>query len=528
MKVPSNVPALPKRHEIVELFRQRIQAGCRTKLKRSERQTLAKLFLDRLIQMAADETDSCDAIQRLCLDEIRLLEEGYPKNSLQSSYLPEYIKLLKDAIATRTLPLTARNSYPEKANDNGASCRHYALDFLSYNGQTQPLLAALEADTPPSADAPSRFNQEQYLALVHELFLSHDPIELIVGIVAATGRPSHEVLAFRQLGTTASGDFNRLTLQDDPYRLCFSASGETSSILTILPAADVLAAINKLRGHDLAALEASSLEDALEEPVHRLFESIRGITPALGTLRNLYDVIAREASFLEDSVPEEADNGAAQELASEGAGTAELPEKMSPDRTATLIATLQNTTKRQAQTIVTLTEVINRLHEELAVARRGQSEADAYRLKLENIHSVLNTAVQDGLLNARSRRKRQGRPSTTGPSMAYQRAVRVWKLTQQWNRERDYKSDAAIQLSKSLLTRHFGVHVKAINCFWDDFEAEIAVENQRLGLKHADIHFNKGEKQDIFVAHVKPILEQEGFSANAVVKPPRSCHSDQG
>ena len=95
--------------------------------------------------------------------------------------------------------------------------------------------------------------------------------------------------------------------------------------------------------------------------------------------------------------------------------------------------------------------------------------------------------------------------------MVYRRAVRTWKLTQDWNREHEYRPEAAIQLSKSLLTRSFGIHAKAIQHFWRDYSAEIQTENERLGLNDVDNHFNKGDKLEVYITHVKPMLEQEGF-----------------
>ncbi|MEM0981129.1 MAG: hypothetical protein AAGH78_12755, partial [Cyanobacteria bacterium P01_H01_bin.58] len=59
-------PSLIRRKEIVQLFRQRIQDRRRTKLKKSERETLALTLRDQLIYLAQAETDTPQAIQKLC------------------------------------------------------------------------------------------------------------------------------------------------------------------------------------------------------------------------------------------------------------------------------------------------------------------------------------------------------------------------------------------------------------------------------------------------------------------------------
>lgn len=524
MKVSQDSALLTERQDIVDLFRQRIAAGNRTKLERRERQALAKIFRDRLIQMAADRTDNCEAIERLCLDEIRLLEEGYPKNTLQSSYLPEYIKLLKEAIATGALLLTEQNSCQEQANGNGPVRRHYALDYLSYKGQARRqwnnLIVDVDEEPSVSAVPPPLLSEDKCLAIIQNLFLSSDPMALIVGIAVATGRHPYKVLTLGQLATTPDGDFNQLNLQDHAYRLRCSASGSGKShdILTIAPAVDVLAAIHKLRSYDLMGIE----ESALAVQVHHLFAKVSEIKLASGTetialLQASYGEIVKTWEESPDHQPPPLGERA-QEPSADCPETAESVLTTSDLRA--LITTLQSTTKQQAQTIARLTGDLSRLHKELDVAKRAQSNAEAYRSKLEMIYSVFN----DGLLSSGSRRKCQGQRLAGQPLTVFHRAIRIWELTQQWNREKSYTREAAIQLSKSLLTRRFGIHAKAIEQFWEHFSAEISAENERLGIVPGDIHFNRGAKQDKYIAHVKLILEQEGFYSN----PPRSFHGDQG
>ncbi|MEL7314615.1 MAG: protelomerase family protein, partial [Cyanobacteria bacterium J06559_3] len=121
-------PDTSDRDSIVQRFRHRIENRRYTKLNKAERQALAVLLSDRLIQLAEAGTDTPEAIQALCQAEIALLEEGYPQKTLKSSYLPEYAQRLKAAIASGVLPLTEQNSYREEDETR----RHYALDFLAY------------------------------------------------------------------------------------------------------------------------------------------------------------------------------------------------------------------------------------------------------------------------------------------------------------------------------------------------------------------------------------------------------------
>lgn len=600
-------PSLIRRKEIVQLFRQRIQDRRRTKLKKSERETLALTLRDQLIYLAQAETDTPQAIQKLCQNEINLLEEGYPKGTLKSSYLPEYIRLLKAAITSGALPLTEQNSY----RDDDGTQRHYALDFLAYALPTHLHLKQEDRATP--AEPPTLVELVQYLAAVQELITANEPAQLIAGIAAATGRAYLEVLGFSYFGTTEEGHFNRITLQEHPYLLRFSSSHKESSgglnILSILPAVDILAAINKLRSEGaIAELEGKSFEapetqTLIKQVEHVLYRflgqtgtiSLLPETDLISHLRELYLALAvhyfspqqGEHLFLQrylghaistdsryllthnqtplttrgvmipsqgqlpmhddesTALPEDpvADESAqAQERIAERAG-------QEPGLMASLLAVL----KQQSETIARLSETIAHLRADLATVLQGQlsgsanhstlqtlenslsesrteqarlhSLAEDYRTRwqetlqrLAQIHSVASPemAVEPPSLpthpTTRKKKEKPGRPpADPQQSIVYHRAVRIWALTQQWNRDNDYAPETSIQLSKSLLTRRFGIHAKAIQHFWSNHEAEIEAENERLGLDDGDIHFNKGEKLETYITHVKPILEKEGF-----------------
>ncbi len=652
-------PDLDDRDSIVQRFRHRIQNRQYTKLNKAERQALTVILSDRLIQMAAAGTDTLEAIQTLCQDEIALLEEGYPRKTLKSSYLPQYVQLLKAAIASGVLPLTELNSYQQEDNTR----RHYALDFLSYTVPAPQHMAAptIEIETPPTK-TPVPVELEAYLIAVQDLIASNEPAELIAGIAAATGRDYTEVLSFSYFGATEDGHFNRITLQEDPYLLRFSSSGteppNDDDILTILPATDVLAAINKLWGEaDVVALEGKPFEAAETQTLITQVDQVAylalgqsGIVAtfpeidSISALQDLYLTIAiayfcpqpgeslfwqrymshlssdqwspryllthnqtplasrgvlipsqgqlpMHSSETEPPTLPEAPTEDEQPQAFDGESTQATVQRASPatrpvatshpppslegrQRDQALIESLLAVVKQQSQTIATLSETIAHLRADLVTARHGhppgrpfdqaplqalehalqeaqaeqarlQSLAEDYHAKwreasqrLTQIYSVASPSEQAETSpdstpeptqqsptkttsrkkkrttrkKATPRREKPGRPpADPKQSIVYRRAVRVWELTQQWNHDHEYESDTAIQISKSLLTRSFGVHAKAIRHFWDDFAAAIQAENERLGIDEGAIHFNKGDKLEVYINHVKPMLEQEGF-----------------
>ncbi|MGF1522660.1 MAG: protelomerase family protein [Leptolyngbyaceae cyanobacterium] len=661
----SQSPDLARRDDIIQAFRQRIQGQRRTKLNLDERQTLALILRDRLIHLAAAGTDTPEAIQTLCQEEINLLAEGYPRNTLKSSYLPEYTRLLKDAIARGALPLTEQNSY----QGNHEARRHYALDFLTYSltaqHHRQSSTLKRENGTSP-AEPPVSVELDRYLTACQALIASNEPAELIAGITATTGRAYAEVLAFSYFGTTEAGGFNRITLQEHPYLLRFAASGQEipsdTDILAILPAVDILAALNKLRGQTAIAelegkpFEAPETQVLITQIDHAVYVSFGKTdivstlpkTASLYPLRELYGTIAvhffcpqsGEHQFLhrylghlvsedeqvedwtadrfsryrltrnqiplttrgvtlsstgqlpmypdaepstprkelsaDDEIAQELDALSLEELAGvtddvESAGTSPTKAPDPQPNTAhsqpdqALIESLLGIVKQQSQTITILSETIAHLRADLATALQGQPTHPAnhstiqtleqslaaaraeqerlhalsenYRAKwretsqrLTQIHTVASlpapSDIQEGnpllaatepppppiIQSATQKQRGPGRPAADPQqSIVYRRAIRTWELTQHWNREHDYRPDTAIQLSKSLLTRSFGIHAKAIKQFWTDFATDIQAENQQLGLNDGDIHFNKGEKLERYVNHVKTILEKEGF-----------------
>lgn len=417
------------RDEIVQGFRRRIDEGRRTKLSVEERLALAEIWRERLIEMAQMGTDTYDTIQALCLAEIRLLEEGYPSNTLKASYLPEYTKLLKQAITSGALPLTKQNSYEKEGE-----LRHYAFDFLVYDIQTQRAVkssvAASEIPvTPPTVSV----DLDRYIEALQELMASQDAIDLIAGIAAATGRQYIDVVSLAQFGVTEAGDFNRVCLQEHPYLLKFqpATTQVVQDIVTLLPAVDILAAINKLRGQEaIVALErngqgaeaqavVAALVERIKRRIHQLLNET-GIASSLATkivaidvLRELYGIVSihffclpsQEGQFLKhycEPVAGRALNSSftlsrnGSPLAEQGVKTPSsgLLPQMRPGREwnsteetfpmsreevsahkgadsyGEVLEKLQMLAKEQSQTIKILSEVIVHLREDLAAVLR--------------------------------------------------------------------------------------------------------------------------------------------------------------
>ena len=643
------------RPEIIEVFRKRIDQGQRTKLSRDERGILALILCDQLIQMAHDGIDTPEAIRKLCLNEIRLLEEGYPQSSLNSNYLPEYTRIIKAAIADERLPLNEQNSYDQEwikrdGSRSGVERRHYALDFLTYDLRTQRELRNVTTERNNiRQDNLAPVELDEYIDTIETLLTSDDPIELIIAIAAVTGRRHTEVVS---LGQFEAGQGTHLNLQGHPYLLRFAGQQKKAEpivydILTLVPAVDVLEAINRLREQpELIELAGKPYDDPdikamvarVDRKVHTLLGKtnivplVEGFqTVSIHRLRGLYGAIAihyfcpqhqREHRFLQhylghvldgeilpnsratdhyfhynlvregkvlsargvkipsaglfptmqdNFIPPEEEPPTPIEDEIEAAQPTEdepipqhHPEPDTEDidtMDRALVETLQTIAKQQSQTIETQAETIAQLQqqqqdllaqthapavsyeqpepqpshtqiialeqtithqkERIVVLERALKDAIAQKREVQqqlaqirsvfNLPSEANGSPSSELQNAPKVERHQspGRPpENPEKSVTYRRAVRTWELTQQWNRE---QPDKAIQLSKSLLTREFGIHAKAIKTFFDKHITEIEAENKRLGIEDGDIQFNKGDKLDDYFDFVKPILKQENL-----------------
>jgi hypothetical protein len=286
------------RAEIVAAMEQRIEKGDRTKLTKKELEELIAILVAQLVEMNALGTDTKAAIDRLCAAEQALLERAYPRSSINSVYFPRYTKAIKAAIEAGRISLNGKNSYPRrwtKRNplpgepSSGSEARHYALDGFTYPIEVQ---AQLRAATTQNANARQDDRQpvdlDAYLGKINLLLASNDPIDLIIAIAAVTGRRHTEVVSLGQLQPQV-GEMAQLIPQGHPYLLRFTGQQKAAKpaydLLTLVPAQDVLLAVEKLRATaDIHDLDGVSSDDPRMEALNarvnrRVVKVLDGVLP---------------------------------------------------------------------------------------------------------------------------------------------------------------------------------------------------------------------------------------------------------
>lgn len=278
------------RQDILVDYRDRIQAGKRTKLTSDERQTLINWFIESL-KAIDNEAD----IQALCKAEIALLEEGYPKSTIGSDILAKYRHAINMAINDGDLPLTDKNSHrytyhKHNTGEQAEAHEHYALTYLKYDQQTYKALRnQTTAINNERQDNLQPVPLHRYLNEIQKLIQTKDKhrleYKLAIAIVGATGRRHTEVLT--------KGNF---TLTNHPYLLHFEGQqkkkeGEPTSfdILTILPATQViqaiiqfrkLPAVAKLQNLSSQSNEVKGFNVQVNRMVQKLFQET-GIVPVI-------------------------------------------------------------------------------------------------------------------------------------------------------------------------------------------------------------------------------------------------------
>lgn len=291
------------REEIIARYRDRITTGERTKLSLLESDRLIETFVEQLQGLTTQ-----DEIKALCEAEITLLEEGYPKPTIGKDRLRYYRAAIKAAMAEGKLPMTDETSrrYTYVKRETGETEEahdHRSLDFLKYDQATYGEIAGHSAQrNNQKQDSLKPVNPDVYLAKAVELLRSDDPFELAVGIAATTGRRFSEVI-----------DKGTIVATDHPNWVSFSGQLKKKSeansymIPCLVPAADVLAAIERFRNHSRIVGVAgktttqinNSLADSVKRAVSRHFEKT-GIVPVLEnearvTMHNLRGVYAQIA-----------------------------------------------------------------------------------------------------------------------------------------------------------------------------------------------------------------------------------------
>ena len=283
------------RPEIADRFRSRIEKGERTRLTRDERDTLALILVDKLIALNEQGKDTKKAIERVCTAERALLEEGFPQTSINSTYLSTYTRLVKEAIESKRLKLTDRNSFSKDwtkrdGSGSGTAQVHYALKFLTYDLATQSQLrSATTAANNKRQDDLKPVRVHEYLMKVKELLSSNDAELLTIAIGALTGRRFTEIVS---VGT--------FTKTDHPYLIHFEGQQKKKEaqgyqILSLIEAKDLLPVIERYRAlpemRQLVGLDDESPRiEAFNTRVNRRVQSLFGDTGLVPVLAGFKSV----------------------------------------------------------------------------------------------------------------------------------------------------------------------------------------------------------------------------------------------
>jgi Telomere resolvase len=297
----------PSRDSIIHTFRDRIQNGDRLRLSKDELGRLVSGFIEHL-----QNTQSEDSIRALCIDEIKLLEEGYPQPSV-AKYLTVYRKAINNAIADTSLTLTNENShlFVHQQRVTGLQeqrLEHWALTYLKYTPEIYESIDRRSQLTNRDKQLNLRLVPlVQYLELLQAFLNKKGEFEarwLATAIAGLTGRRFAEVIA--------KGTFS---ITSHPYLLHFqgqlkSRAGreEGYDIVTLFPADTVLEAISRLRRlpevkkmYELEAIELSAELNRFNQKLNTICASalMQVIPPMEGkkavsvhNLRSLYGAIA--------------------------------------------------------------------------------------------------------------------------------------------------------------------------------------------------------------------------------------------
>ncbi len=293
------------REEIVTRFRQRIASADRTRMTREEREVLTLLLRDQLILLNQQGEDTYERLQQLCEAEKALLLEGYPAGSVNSVYLPAYTRLLKAAIATGQIKLTAQNSFAKPwtkrdGSESGVTQTYYPLKCLTFELETQNELRGLTAQKNNTRqDSLVTVELDAYLEQCEALLESNEPETLAVALAALTGRRHTEVVS--------KGTF---TATEHPYKLRFEGQQKDATppfdILTLVPVKLLLPHLERFRalpavqalhgkGHDDPGVTAfnTRVNTRVKKHFADLVPVLEGFkTVSIHRLRALYGAIA--------------------------------------------------------------------------------------------------------------------------------------------------------------------------------------------------------------------------------------------
>jgi len=269
------------RDSIINAFRDRIQQGDRFRLSKEDLDGLIEGFIERLRGANTEKK-----IKALCEAEIKLLEEGYPQASV-AKYLTIYRKALKAAIEGDLLALTKGNSHRFVHHQRVTGVQeerfeHWALTYLKYTSEVYETIDKRSQLTNRGKQLNLRLVPvERYLELLRGFLTKKGSYEarwLATAIAGLTGRRFAEVMA--------KGTFS---LTDHPYLLHFEGQLKTRTsrtkgydIITLIPASEVLAAIQRLRKLPEVRAIARLTGKTLSEELNRFNQKLN--TVSSGTL----------------------------------------------------------------------------------------------------------------------------------------------------------------------------------------------------------------------------------------------------
>jgi hypothetical protein len=231
------------RQHILQHYHDRIANGDRHKLTTAEREFLVQAFIEHLKTL-----ESAAEIEQRCRDEIELLELGYGKGTNSTTnYLSKYRTAIAQATEQGKLPMTEETSFFFKGRKQTGepiqALQHLAFDRMRYdNGVYLANRKATNVGNNERQDNPQPFNPDRYLEKAIELLQSQEPETLAVGIAAVTGRRHTEVAVSGRFSPTRHSyllTFEGQLKKADPIAY---------TILTLLPAQQVLEAIDRFRG----------------------------------------------------------------------------------------------------------------------------------------------------------------------------------------------------------------------------------------------------------------------------------------
>lgn len=224
-------------------YHARIERGDRIKLTTEERALLVDAFIEALQEMT-----SAKEIRVRCQEEIALLEAGYgAETNSTTNYLSKYRKAIEEAVASGRLPLTEATSHHLRGHKQATgelieTTNHLAWELMRYDNEVYARnRRATNIANNQRQDEPQPFVPDRFLEKATELLEATEAETLAVGIAAVTGRRHTEVVV--------SGTFSLTT---HPYLLQFEGQLKKENpiaypIVTLLPAKQVLAAINRFR-----------------------------------------------------------------------------------------------------------------------------------------------------------------------------------------------------------------------------------------------------------------------------------------